>query len=191
LPLLFPVLHARHNYRNRGYHAHGCNDPGDDLDDLDLVAQTQSAGDLALELVKTVRDAVVLTFDILPDLEDKDAGYDPKDSRDDEEDCMHRVEQFLRSTTMEADIKRRQENCPGATEYQEAHPGLFGPRPPFMLGLQVDEGIDCKDQLGDRESEHYTKQDRDIPRHSTPVVALRARLLMLPCRSVKHFGDYC
>jgi hypothetical protein len=87
-PLGFPHLEIGVHDGDGGQHADAGDDPGDDLDGLDLVAKGDAARDLALELFEAVRDAVVLALDVLPDLVDEHAGNDPEDARQDAEDLV-------------------------------------------------------------------------------------------------------
>ena len=82
----FLNLHVRLDDGNRGDQAHGGQDPGNDLDGLDLVAERHAARHLALELFKTGGDALVGALDVLPHLVDEAAGDEPEDGRDGQED---------------------------------------------------------------------------------------------------------
>lgn len=56
-------------------------------------------------------------------------------------------------------IDCRKENGSSSTEDEESHPRFFGEAPPFVFLLEVDEGIDAKDQLGHREREDDSEQN--------------------------------
>lgn len=86
LSLGLHVLEPRHDHGDGSQHADTGNNPSKNLNDLDLVTESQSALDLALKLRDAANDACVLAFNIAPHLVDENTGDDPKDGRDDEED---------------------------------------------------------------------------------------------------------
>jgi hypothetical protein len=93
-PCLFsrsPTLHPCHYHRDRRHHAHCGNDPGNNFYRLDFVAQAEPPGHLALELLEASGYAVVLALHILPDLVDENAGDDPEDSGDHQEDLAKHI----------------------------------------------------------------------------------------------------
>lgn len=83
---IFPPLQIRLDDRNCRQNTETRNGPRNNLDDLDLMAETQATFNLAFEFVETVSDAIVLAFDISPHLVDQNTGDDPEDGRHDEED---------------------------------------------------------------------------------------------------------
>lgn len=85
-----PPLQINLDHRNGRQHTNTRNNPSDDLDGLDLVAQRHASLDLALELVKIVRDTCIGTFNVAPDLVDEHTRDDPEDGGDDEEDLLDR-----------------------------------------------------------------------------------------------------
>jgi len=62
---------------------------------------------------------------------------------------MHRVQQVLHITAVGGSLQRRQKHRPHAAEDEKTHPRLFGPGPPFVLFLEINEGVNGEAQLGD------------------------------------------
>jgi hypothetical protein len=60
---------------------------------------------------------------------------------------------------VKADIYRGQEDSPDTTEDEESHSCFLGTRPPLVLLLKIDEGIDRKHQLRNSKGKHYTEED--------------------------------
>jgi hypothetical protein len=60
-------------------------------------------------------------------------------------------------------IRARQNNGPHAAEDEEAHARLLGSGPPFVLLLEVDEGIDGEAGLRDRKGEDDAEEEWDLP----------------------------
>lgn len=85
-----PPLQIYFDHGNRGQNADARNDPSNNLDRLDLVAQRHASFNLALELVQVVRDARVGALDVAPDLVDEYARDDPEDGGDDEENLSRK-----------------------------------------------------------------------------------------------------
>ena len=93
-------LHVRLDDGNRGDQAHGGQDPGNDLDGLDLVAERHAARHLALELVEAGGDALVRALDVLPHLVDEAAGDEPEDGGDGQKD-LSLLERYLTASLWE------------------------------------------------------------------------------------------
>lgn len=70
---LLASAHGGSDDGDGGDDADGGNGPGQDLNDLDLVAFAQAGHDLALELVGAVGYALVGAFDVAPHVVDYDA----------------------------------------------------------------------------------------------------------------------
>lgn len=81
-----PALHVCLDNGDCRQYANSRNRPRNNLNNLDLMAQTQPTLNLALELVKVVGDACVCALNIAPDLVDEHARDDPEDGGDDQED---------------------------------------------------------------------------------------------------------
>lgn len=93
---------------NRGQNADARNDPSNDLDRLDLVAQRHASFNLALEFVQVVGDARVGALDVAPDLVDKYARDDPEDGGDDEENLSREEGGLL---VFAVDVSKIEKTC--------------------------------------------------------------------------------
>ena len=84
---------------------------------------------------------------------------------------MHSIQQVLDGTAVDGDIQRGQEDGPRAAEDEEAHASLLSLGPPLVLLLEVDEGVDGEDHLGDGEGEDDGEEDGDLPGDTPGAVA--------------------
>lgn len=74
---IFPPLQVNLDHRNRRQNTEASNDPSDDLNDLDLMAQAQATLDLALEFAIAARDTRVGAFDVSPHLVNENSRDNP------------------------------------------------------------------------------------------------------------------
>lgn len=74
---IFPPFQVDLDHRNRRQDTEASNDPSDNLDDLDLVAQTQATLDLALEFAIAARDSRIGAFNVSPHLVNESSRNNP------------------------------------------------------------------------------------------------------------------
>lgn len=99
---------------------------------------------------------------------------------------MHGTHQVLDGTEADGDIQRRQEDGPRAAEDKEGHACLLGGRPPLVLLLEVDEGVDGEAHLGDGEGKDDAEEDGDLPGHAPRTVA---RFLAIALAALGGLGE--
>lgn len=73
----------------------------------------------------------------------------------------HTMEELPR--TMKSNIHSTQRDRPRRAEDQESKPGAFGLRVESVGFLQVLEGVDAEEELGDGEEEHESEEEGDVP----------------------------
>lgn len=74
---ILPSLQVDLDHRNRRQNTEASNGPGDNLNDLDLMAQTQATLYLALELAIAARDTGIGAFDVSPHLVNENSRDNP------------------------------------------------------------------------------------------------------------------
>lgn len=78
---------------------------------------------------------------------------------------------ILDGKEVDSDVCCRQEDRPRAAEDEEGHACFLGCGPPFVLLLEVDEGIYREAHLGDGEGEDDTEEEGNLPGHAPGAVA--------------------